>query len=41
MALGSARRKRQHRIESIQRLDVGLLIDTRHGGMLRSSGTAR
>jgi hypothetical protein len=35
MALGAARRKRQHRIESIQRLNGGLLIDTKHGGMLR------
>ena len=35
MALGAARRKRQHRIELIQRLNGGLFIDTKHGGMLR------
>ena len=35
VALGAARRKRQHRIEPIQRLNGSLLIDTEHGSMLR------
>src|SRR5277367_2558930 len=35
VALGAARRKRQHRIESIQRLNGSLLVDTKYGRMLR------
>src|SRR5258705_5267204 len=34
VALGAARRKRQHRIEPIQRLNGRLLIDTENGSML-------
>ena len=42
VALGAARRKRQDRIEPIQRLNGGLFIDTKHGRMLREgSDTAR
>ena len=35
MALGAARRKRQHRIEPIQRLNRRLFIHAEHGRMLR------
>jgi hypothetical protein len=35
VTLGSSRRKRQHRIEPIQGLNGGFLIDAEHGGMLR------
>src|ERR1700733_13125920 len=34
MALGAAGRKRQNRIQPIQRLNGSLLIDTEHGSML-------
>src|SRR5579862_1182679 len=35
VALGPPGAKRQHRVEAIERLDRGLLIDTEHCGMLR------
>jgi hypothetical protein len=35
VTLGASRRKRQHGIEPIQGLDGSLLIDAKHGGMLR------
>ena len=35
VALGPPRAKRQHRVEAIERLNRGLLIDTEHRGVLR------
>lgn len=35
VALGATGGKPQHRIEPVQRLNGGLLIDTEHGRMLR------
>jgi hypothetical protein len=34
MTLGAARRKRQHRVQPIQRLNGSLLVDTEHRRML-------
>ena len=35
VTLGASRRKRQDRVQPIQGLDGGLLINAEHGGMLR------
>src|SRR5882672_893884 len=35
VALGPPRAKRQHRVEAIEGLDRGLLVNTEHRGMLR------
>src|SRR4029077_6793312 len=35
MALGASWRKRQYRVQPVQSLNGGLLIDTEHGSMLR------